>query len=214
MSRPATEIRSLTSLRGIAALMVGTGRGAQLGILIRGPQVLESTRRVDTIVLDKTGTLTTGVMEVRGVHPVPGVEVADLLARAGALEAASEHPVGRAVAAAAGVAGTGERLTDFVNHPGRGVAAVLDGVPVLAGRPVFVEGLLGGRQHGRDREAGARQPWPGGVLGEHPGEEHPGTGAGVDLQRGVRRRPSEGGRVRGSIPVFVPWLVRHGPPQR
>src|SRR4029079_5857944 len=75
------------------ALMVGTGRGAQLGILIKGPEVLESTRRVDTVVLDKTGTVTTGRMALTAVHTVPGVSEAEVLRLAGALEHASEHPV-------------------------------------------------------------------------------------------------------------------------
>ena len=83
------------------ALLVGTGRGAQLGILIRGPQVLESTRRVDTIVLDKTGTVTTGRMRLVDLTPAPGVAVTEVLRLAGALEDASEHPVGRAIAAGA-----------------------------------------------------------------------------------------------------------------
>jgi Cu+-exporting ATPase len=88
------------------ALLVGTGRGAQLGILIRGPEVLESTRRVDTIVLDKTGTLTTGQMQVVGVHASSGVDPALVLSLAGAVEGASEHPVGEAIAASAdGAAG-------------------------------------------------------------------------------------------------------------
>lgn len=124
------------------ALMVGTGRGAQLGILIRGPQALESARRIDTVVLDKTGTLTTGTMEVVGTHPAAGVAPGLLLARAGALEAASEHPIGRAVAAAAGVA-PGAALTGFANHAGLGVSGTLDGVEVLAGRPAFVAERLG-----------------------------------------------------------------------
>ena len=83
------------------ALMVGTGRGAQLGILIKGPEVLESTRRVDTVVLDKTGTVTTGQMTLAGVVAAPGEEAERVLLLAGALEDASEHPIARAVAAAA-----------------------------------------------------------------------------------------------------------------
>ena len=83
------------------ALMAGTGRGAQLGILIRGPEVLESTRRVDTVVLDKTGTVTTGRMTLAGVVPATGTDADEVLRLAGALEDASEHPVARAVAAAA-----------------------------------------------------------------------------------------------------------------
>src|SRR4029079_11639721 len=79
------------------ALLVGTGRGAQLGLLIKGPEILESTRRVDTIVLDKTGTITTGTMELLSVVTVDGVAEADALAIVGALENASEHPIARAI---------------------------------------------------------------------------------------------------------------------
>src|SRR4051812_30679037 len=87
------------------ALMVGTGRGAQLGILIKGPEVLESTRRVDTVVLDKTGTVTTGRMTLLDVVPAPGQDADQVLRLAGALEAASEHPIAQAVARAAGERG-------------------------------------------------------------------------------------------------------------
>jgi Cu+-exporting ATPase len=83
------------------ALLVGTGRGAQLGILIRGPEVLESTRRAQVVVLDKTGTITTGRMSVTAVHPAAGVEATEVLRLAGAVEAASEHPIARAINAAA-----------------------------------------------------------------------------------------------------------------
>ncbi len=118
------------------ALMVGTGRGAQLGILIRGPEVLESTRRVDTVVLDKTGTVTTGRMTLRDVVPAPGTEVDDLLRLAGALEDASEHPIARAVADAARErVGTLPAVEDFANLEGLGVQGVVDGHAVLVGRP-------------------------------------------------------------------------------
>ncbi len=118
------------------ALMVGTGRGAQLGILIRGPEVLESTRVVDTVVLDKTGTVTTGRMSVVDVVPADGVGVDELWRLAGALESGSEHPVARAVAAAAADAvGTLPPVTDFQNLPGLGVQGTVDGHAVLAGRP-------------------------------------------------------------------------------
>ncbi|MBA4103993.1 MAG: heavy metal translocating P-type ATPase, partial [Arthrobacter sp.] len=83
------------------ALLVGTGRGAQLGILIKGPEVLESTRTIDTIVLDKTGTVTTGKMTLQGIHPAEGTDVTQMLRLAGALEHASEHPIARAIARAA-----------------------------------------------------------------------------------------------------------------
>jgi Cu+-exporting ATPase len=117
------------------ALLVGTGRGAQLGILIKGPQVLESTRRIDTIVLDKTGTVTTGrmsVVSVSGDH--------DVLGLAGALENASEHPIGRAIAAYASAAGALTAVTDFANHGGNGVAGTVDGHAVAAGRLTWLRG--------------------------------------------------------------------------
>ncbi|MEV3857125.1 heavy metal translocating P-type ATPase [Streptomyces sp. NPDC050095] len=117
------------------ALMVGTGRGAQLGILIKGPEVLESTRKVDTIVLDKTGTVTTGRMALAGVHAADGVDEKDLLRLAGAVEHASEHPVARAVAAAAADrAGTLPPVTAFASVPGLGVRGTVEGRTVLVGR--------------------------------------------------------------------------------
>ncbi len=104
------------------ALLVGTGRGAQLGLLIKGPEVLESTRRVDTVVLDKTGTVTTGRMTLHNMQAVDGVDVDDLLRFAGALEAASEHPIAAAIAAAAQARfGALPRVDDFRNTPGLGV---------------------------------------------------------------------------------------------
>ncbi|MGF7237911.1 MAG: heavy metal translocating P-type ATPase, partial [Frankia sp.] len=102
------------------ALLVGTGRGAQLGIIVKGPEVLERTRRVRVVVLDKTGTLTSGSMSLHGVHPAAGVTDAELLRRAGALEAASEHPVGRAVAAAAARRGALPPVDSFTSVAGRG----------------------------------------------------------------------------------------------
>jgi Cu+-exporting ATPase len=118
------------------ALLVGTGRGAQLGILIKGPQVLESTRRTDTVVLDKTGTVTTGRMAVAGTYAAPGTETALVLARAGALEDASEHPIARAVADAARSASADPLVpvADFANREGRGVSGLIDGVAVRVGR--------------------------------------------------------------------------------
>ncbi|MDX5961896.1 heavy metal translocating P-type ATPase [Rhodococcus opacus] len=118
------------------ALMVGTGRGAQLGILIKGPQVLESTRRVDTIVLDKTGTVTTGRMSLAAVHPGAGEDRTELLTLAGALEAASEHPIAQAIAAAAKNIDIRQvpSVDVFTNHDGRGVTGVVDGHAVLVGR--------------------------------------------------------------------------------
>ncbi|MET8893155.1 heavy metal translocating P-type ATPase [Streptomyces albogriseolus] len=117
------------------ALMVGTGRGAQLGILIKGPEVLESTRRVDTVVLDKTGTVTTGRMSLVAVHS-PEADETDVLRLAGALEHASEHPIARAVAdAALAKLGTLPAPEDFTAVPGLGVQGVVEGHAVLVGRP-------------------------------------------------------------------------------
>ncbi len=121
------------------ALLVGTGRGAQLGILIRGPEVLESTRRVDTIVLDKTGTVTTGVMALVDAVPADGVDHAELLRLAGALEDASEHPIARAVAGAAKEAGTLPVPESFENIEGLGVQGVVDGHAVVVGRPRLLD---------------------------------------------------------------------------
>ena len=116
------------------ALLVGTGRGAQLGILIRGPEVLESTRRVDTVVLDKTGTVTTGQMSVTAIFAAEGESTAEILWLAGGLEHASEHPIGRAVAAHAVDAGPLPPVTGFRSHGGTGVTGVVDGRTVAAGR--------------------------------------------------------------------------------
>ncbi|MEU4586530.1 heavy metal translocating P-type ATPase [Kitasatospora aureofaciens] len=117
------------------ALLVGTGRGAQLGILIKGPEVLESTRRVDTVVLDKTGTVTTGRMALLAVHTAEGVTEAEVLRLAGAVEHASEHPVARAIAeAAADRLGGLPPVDDFRSLPGRGVEGIVDGRTVTAGR--------------------------------------------------------------------------------
>ncbi len=130
------------------ALMVGTGRGAQLGILIKGPEILESTRRIDTIVLDKTGTVTTGKMRLVDVTPVGDAQADELLRRAASLEHGSEHPIARAV-----VDGSLERLRadgaeievdslspveDFENHEGRGVSGRIDGITTFVGRPGWI----------------------------------------------------------------------------
>ncbi|WP_282699347.1 heavy metal translocating P-type ATPase [Streptomyces sp. CC219B] len=117
------------------ALMVGTGRGAQLGILIKGPEVLESTRRVDTVVLDKTGTVTTGRMTLQEVYVAEGADERQVLRLAGALEHASEHPVARAVAAGAQErAGELPSAESFENVPGRGVRGRVEGRDVAVGR--------------------------------------------------------------------------------
>jgi P-type Cu+ transporter len=121
------------------ALLVGTGRGAQLGILIRGPEVLESTRQVDTILLDKTGTVTSGRMTLAEVVLAPGVDRREALQLIGSLEHASEHPVGRAIAAAAAEASSLSQPERFKNREGLGVEGVVDGHALIAGRPSLLE---------------------------------------------------------------------------
>ncbi|MFF3073198.1 heavy metal translocating P-type ATPase [Kitasatospora sp. NPDC057936] len=120
------------------ALLVGTGRGAQLGVLIKGPEVLESTRKVDTVVLDKTGTVTTGRMALLAVHTADGVTETEALRLAGALEHASEHPIARAIATAAAKAGELPPVEGFENVPGLGVQGVVDGHAVVAGREALL----------------------------------------------------------------------------
>jgi Cu+-exporting ATPase len=125
------------------ALMVGTGRGAQLGSLIKGPEVLESTKAIDTVVLDKTGTVTSGRMTLRDVVADEGEDVAEVLGYAGALEDSSEHPIARAIADAARGTGPLPAVEDFANVEGLGVQGVLlDGDAshaVLVGRPQLLE---------------------------------------------------------------------------
>jgi Cu+-exporting ATPase len=117
------------------ALMVGTGRGAQLGILIKGPEVLERTRRITTVVLDKTGTVTEGRMALADVIPLDGASRADVLRLAGAVEAASEHPIAKAVTAAArSEVGELPAVSGFRNLPGVGVVGTVDGYAVEVGR--------------------------------------------------------------------------------
>jgi Cu+-exporting ATPase len=122
------------------ALMVGTGRGAQLGILIKGPEVLEQTKAVDTVVLDKTGTVTTGRMSLLDVVAATGEDAEEVLRLAGALEDASEHPIARAIAdGARGRLGVLGRVERFSNVEGLGVEGVVDGRAVLVGRPQLLE---------------------------------------------------------------------------
>ncbi len=121
--------------------MVGTGRGAQLGILIRGPQALESTRSVDTVVLDKTGTVTTGRMSVVDVITADGVDAVELIILAGAAESGSEHPIARAVVHYATERSDNGSLpgsTAFTNTAGLGVRASVDSREVVVGRPAFL----------------------------------------------------------------------------
>jgi Cu+-exporting ATPase len=121
------------------ALLVGTGRGAQMGVLIKGPEVLESTRRVDTVVLDKTGTVTSGKMTLTDVIAEPGVGRAELLRYAGALENASEHPIAQAIAAGAAEEGGALPVPEeFANVEGKGVRGVVEGVSVVVGREALL----------------------------------------------------------------------------
>ena len=117
------------------ALLVGTGRGAQLGILIKGPEVLESTRRIDTILLDKTGTITEGRMALAAIVPAAGVDRDDALRLVGAIEHASEHPIARAIAGAALDAGVLPVVESFGSRDGLGVEGVVAGRAVVVGRP-------------------------------------------------------------------------------
>jgi Cu+-exporting ATPase len=122
------------------ALLVGTGRGAQLGILIKGPEVLESTRRVDTVLLDKTGTLTTGRMTLVAVHPDTGVEADEVLGTAAAAEDGSSHPIALAVLAGARSRGLAPpAATGFRSLDGLGVRAAVGGLEVLVGRPRLLD---------------------------------------------------------------------------
>ena len=123
------------------ALMVGTGRGAQLGMIIRGPEVLESTRRVDTIVLDKTGTVTTGKLQPAGMTTTSEIDEASAWRLVGALEAASEHPVARTIAAEAASRQEAQlpAVDEFANHEGLGVQGTVEGRALIVGRPALLE---------------------------------------------------------------------------
>lgn len=122
------------------AILVGTGRGAQLGILIKNPQVLEGVRGIDTVVLDKTGTITTGVMAVGGLTVTEGESADTVLARAAAVEAASEHPIAAAIVAGAKVAGLPiAPVREFSSRPGHGVTGLVDGVRVEVARSAIAQ---------------------------------------------------------------------------
>jgi Cu+-exporting ATPase len=133
------------------ALLVGTGRGAQLGILISGPETLEQTRRISTIVLDKTGTVTEGKMELADVVPMNGAKRTEVLRYAGAIESASEHPIASAVASAARAElGVLPEVTGFRNEAGVGVSGVVDGKTIAVGRgPGGIEVSWDGQARGR-----------------------------------------------------------------
>jgi Cu+-exporting ATPase len=134
------------------ALLVGTGRGAQLGVLIRGPEVLESTRRADTIVLDKTGTVTAGRMTLTDVHVVSGVASEEALRLAAAVEHASEHPIGQAIVAA--LPGAPQSVAEFASTQGNGVQGVVEGRLVTVRRPADLPAELAARrEQAEDRGA-------------------------------------------------------------
>ncbi|MFD0440774.1 heavy metal translocating P-type ATPase [Streptomyces chartreusis] len=151
------------------ALMVGTGRGAQLGILIKGPEVLESTRRVDTVVLDKTGTVTTGHMTLQKVYVADGIDEEQVLRLAGAVEHASEHPVARAVAAGAEErVGRLPQVEEFRNIPGRGVRGRVEGRDVAVGRlfDALPTDLIAAREEAeRDGRTAVVVGWDGAARG-------------------------------------------------
>ncbi|OUE21571.1 Copper-exporting P-type ATPase A [Clavibacter michiganensis] len=173
----ATLIIACPCALGLAtptALLVGTGRGAQLGILITGPEVLESTRRIDTVLLDKTGTVTTGVMSLVRAVPAAGVDADELVRVAAALEQRSEHPVARAVVEAAGT-GSPPAVEGFVATAGLGVHGVVDGRAVAIGRPSWLAEQWAAEPDAsvaaalRDAEAGGSTvvavAWDGAVRG-------------------------------------------------
>lgn len=155
------------------AILVGTGRGAQLGVLIKEPQVLETVSGIDTVVLDKTGTVTTGAMSVEGVEATAGEDADVVLSRAAGVESASEHPVAAAIVAVARRRGPSiPAVTDFANDPGTGVRGVVDGVEVRVARAAASDGRTGvavswdGRERGTIRLADAVKPTSAAAIAE------------------------------------------------
>ena len=177
------------------ALMVGSGRGAQLGILIKGPEILERTRRVTTIVLDKTGTVTEGRMRLVDVLPAAGVERDELLRLAGAAEQGSEHPIARAIVDSAREQGALAAADLFTSRAGLGVEAVVDGQAVVVGRPAFLaewgldlsealqEALAAAEDEGRTVVAVGWQGAVRGLLVVSDRVKETSAGAVVDLKR-------------------------------
>ncbi|WP_431925711.1 heavy metal translocating P-type ATPase [Micromonospora wenchangensis] len=185
------------------ALLVGTGRGAQLGILIKGPEVLESTRQVDTVVLDKTGTVTTGRMTLVDVRPAEGQDRAELLRLAGAVEAGSEHPIARAVAAGAAEAGELPPVTGFAATEGLGVTGTVAGHDLVVGRPRLL------RERGLDvpeevvrAVAGAEAAGRTAVVAGWSGRAR-GVLAVADVVRPDSREAVAGLRALGLTPVLL-----------
>ncbi|SBS75826.1 Cation-transporting P-type ATPase A [uncultured Mycobacterium sp.] len=155
------------------AILVGTGRGAQLGVVIKEPQVLETVTGIDAVVLDKTGTVTTGTMAVAAVETEPGADADTVLAWAAAVESASEHPVAAAIVAAARERGLRvPAVAGFVNDPGTGVSGVVEGVTVRVARASDDDGrtsvavIAGGTQHGVIRLVDAVKPTSAEAIAE------------------------------------------------
>ncbi|MBB5831037.1 heavy metal translocating P-type ATPase [Brachybacterium aquaticum] len=176
------------------ALLVGTGRGAQMGILIKGPEVLESTRQVDTVVLDKTGTVTTGRMTLTEALPAEGTDRTELLRLAGAVENASEHPIAQAIAkGAAEETGALPEVTGFANLAGRGVRGTVEGREVLVGREILLAPA------GAADEAGAT----GGSVGLDAADGADGSGA--PLLPAPLAAAKADAEARGRTAVVVAW---------
>ncbi|KAA9152943.1 copper-translocating P-type ATPase [Microbacterium lushaniae] len=200
----ATLIIACPCALGLAtptALLVGTGRGSQLGILIRGPQVLEQTRKVDTIVLDKTGTVTTGTMAVTAVHPAAGVTRGELLAAAAAVESGSEHPVARAIVAETVAVAPAET---FDSHAGSGVQGIVAGSLVVAGRPSWVQdqwGIHATPQLQRDADALAAEGAT--VIAVARDGEHLGIIAVADTVKPTSAEAVARFRALGMTPVLL-----------
>jgi Cu+-exporting ATPase len=183
------------------ALLVGTGRAAQLGVLVKGPSVLESTRRVDTVVLDKTGTVTTGRMKVVEVVPIDGVDSGLVLAVAAAAEAGSEHPVGRAIVAAGSAGVPLPAAEGFTSVRGSGVEAVVDGRRVRVGRADWVTGHA---WEGPEAERARHQAQAGRtVVHVAQGDRLIGAVALADTPRPTSAQAIERLRAAG----LEPWLV-------
>jgi P-type Cu+ transporter len=188
------------------ALLVGTGRGAQLGILIKGPEVLESTRTIDTVVLDKTGTITTGRMSLLDAVPAPGEDRGELLRLAGALEDASEHPIAAAIAAGARkrLGANLPEVAEFTSNHGLGVSGVVDGRAVAAGRSGWLEAELA-------RTASARttptRPDPGLPEQTRPGPARPEQARPEPAQEGLAplSARAEQAEASGQTAIYVGW---------
>ena len=186
------------------ALMVGTGRGAQLGIVIKGPEVLEQTRQVTTIVLDKTGTLTEGKMAVSAVVPAAGVDEEELLRLAAGAEDASEHPIARAIAAyGRDRLGTLPAVESFSARAGLGVEAVVDGHAVVVGRPSLLSDWGTSLTDALVHEVGRLQGAGSTVVAVAADGEVKGLVAVADRVKATSRQAVAGLRALGLTPVLL-----------